>query len=129
MSRIGNPSALARTGWLMLLFAFPFAARGQEVGAVDLNKPIKSNIPDVEGCLSSNGFTFTSSQPSPGGEPYFYVRYDVPATEAGTYRISIKGPPSGARGYSRYSLAIDDSPPYPVPLAWRVGEEKEGWHD
>jgi len=129
MSGVWNPFTLALTGCSLLLCPPSFAARGGEDGTVELAKPIQSNIPDLEGCLSSKGFKFSSSRPSPDGDPYFYVRYEVPATEAGTYRISIKGPGSGARGYSRYSLAIDASLAYPVPLAFRVGEEKEGWHD
>jgi lysophospholipase L1-like esterase len=129
MTGFGNTLAGALTGCSLILCSLSFAARGEDGVTIELDKPVKSNIPDLEGCLSPNGFRFTSNEPCPDGEPYFYIRYELSATEAGMYRISIKGPGSGARGYSRYSLAIDDSPPVPVPLTWRVGEEKEGWHD
>jgi lysophospholipase L1-like esterase len=114
---------------ILWLSGASFAARDEDGIRVDLTKVVRSNLPNLAACLSSGALTFAHPEACPAGEAYFYVRYDVSTPEAGSYRLSIKGPASGARGYSRYSLAVDQSPPLPIPMRWHVGEEKEGWHD
>jgi DNA-binding beta-propeller fold protein YncE/lysophospholipase L1-like esterase len=114
---------------ILCLCGVSFSARREEGTPVDLSRVVKTNVPKISACLSAGGLQFSSADPCPTGEAYFYVRYEVATPEAGSYRVSIKGPGSGARGYSRYSLAIDDSPALPVLLRRRVGDPRAGWQD
>jgi hypothetical protein len=126
-----SPNARRAVAVLSILWlsGVSFAARAEDRITVDLGKVVRSNLPKLAEGLSSGALVFAHPEACPDGDAYFYVRYEVPIAEAGRYRLSIKGPASGARGYSRYSLAIDQSPPLAIPLRWKVGEEKEGWHD
>jgi lysophospholipase L1-like esterase len=127
-SRTSVRRALAAL-FILWLRGSSFAAGGEDGIAVDLNTIVRTNVPGIAACLSSGGLLFSSSEPCPAGASYFYVRYEVTTSRAGLYRVSIKGPGSGARGYSRYSLAFDDSPPAPVLLRRRVDESRAGWQD
>ena len=129
MEVTGGSFRLGLVGSWIIALGVVSAAGGEDGIPINLSQPVRSNIPGLGGCLSSGGFAFTSPEASPADAPCFYVRYEVQTSEAGSYRVSIKGPASGARGYSRYSLVIDDLPPLGIPLTWRVGEDKEGWHD